>query len=128
MSGKVLRIAGQVSWSGRSADGFGGVTYSDLGSLSGQFTLDGQIYKVVSNEGMDGFLVEIEPESAWPDPLFHLPYMPPSLTAEQEKVRDHWAKRPGTISITTVKVNKTALKSNVVTLTIKGKRYRFDGK
>jgi hypothetical protein len=128
MSGKVLRIAGQVSWSGRSADSFGAVTYSDLGSLSGQFTLDGQIYKVVSNEGMNGFLVEIEPESAWPDPLFHLPYMPPTLTAEQEKVRDHWAKRPGTISITTVQVDKTALKSNVVTLSIKGKRYRFDGK
>ena len=128
MSGKILRIVGQVSWSGRSADGFGGVTYSDLGSLSGQFTLDGQIYKVVSNEGTNGFLVEIEPESAWPGPLFHTPYAPPSLTAEQEKVRDRWAKQPGTISITIVQVDKTALKSNVVTLTIKGKRYRFDGK
>jgi hypothetical protein len=102
--------------------------YSDNGSIYGVFTLGGQIYRVVSNEGMNGFLVEIEPESAWPDPLFHPPYIPPTLTDKQEKVRDHWAKQPGTISITTVQVDKAALKSNVVTLTIKGERYRFDGK
>jgi hypothetical protein len=127
-NGKILRMVGQVTWSGRSADGFGSANYSDLGNVSGDFTLGGMVYRIVSNEGMNGFLVEIEPESAWPDPLFHPPYMPPTLTAKQEKVRDHWAKQPQTISVTTVQVNKAAPKSNVVTLTIKGKRYRFDGK
>jgi hypothetical protein len=129
MSGKVIRMNGQVNWSGQSSDGFGGVNYSDLGSLTGQFTLGGMGYVVQSNgENMNGFLVEIEPESAWPDPLFRVPYTAPILTANQEKLRDRLAKRPETISITTVQVDKAALKSNVVTLTVKGKRFRYEGK
>ena len=127
-SGKLLRMAGQVQWIGRSPDGSGNVTYAETGSIFGEFTLGGMLYRVVSYEDMNGFLVEIEPESAWPDPLLHLPYMAPSLTAEQEKVRDRQAKQSGTISVTTVQVDRAALKSNVITVTIKGKRYRFDGK
>jgi hypothetical protein len=51
-----------------------------------------------------------------------------TLSANQVSARNHLSSEQGFKSITTILIDKAALNSNVITLTIKGRTYRIEGK